>query len=160
MPSPESHTAPTCYVSSWVWLAGAAVMRGCLLANNFATGHPALVSRSSWLRRVAGTVNNGAVHFISIVKCSCWIVRRSNYTNSWSGTQGHNCNYGGTFRRSIRRCRKHAENPPSATRLLTVNGSRIDSRELFATEREIIISHGEENYRLRLTSQNKLILTK
>ena len=44
--------------------------------------------------------------------------------------------------------------------LLTMNGSRIDSRELFATEREIIISHGEDNYRLRLTSQNKLILTK
>ena len=31
---------------------------------------------------------------------------------------------------------------------------------LFATEREIIIAHGEDNYRLRLTSQNKLILTK
>ena len=44
--------------------------------------------------------------------------------------------------------------------ILTVNGSRIDSRELFAAEREIIIAHGEENYRLRLTSQNKLILTK
>jgi hemin uptake protein HemP len=41
-----------------------------------------------------------------------------------------------------------------------MNGSRIDSRELFATEREIIITHGEDNYRLRLTSQNKLILTK
>jgi hemin uptake protein HemP len=55
---------------------------------------------------------------------------------------------------------KHAEKPPSATRLLTVNGSRIDSRELFAAEREIIIAHGDDNYRLRLTSQNKLILTK
>ena len=55
---------------------------------------------------------------------------------------------------------KHAENPSPATRVLTVNGSRIDSRELFATEREIIISHGEEKYRLRVTSQNKLILTK
>lgn len=55
---------------------------------------------------------------------------------------------------------KHAQNPSSATRLLTMNGSRIDSRELFAAEREIIIAHGEENYRLRLTSQNKLILTK
>ncbi len=53
-----------------------------------------------------------------------------------------------------------AENPPSATRLLTMKGSRIDSRELFAAEREIIIAHGEDNYRLRLTSQNKLILTK
>ena len=41
-----------------------------------------------------------------------------------------------------------------------MNGNRIDSRELFAVEREIILAHGEENYRLRLTSQNKLILTK
>jgi len=55
---------------------------------------------------------------------------------------------------------KHAEQRSSATRLLTMNGSRIDSRELFAAEREIIIAHGEDNYRLRLTSQNKLILTK
>jgi hemin uptake protein HemP len=52
------------------------------------------------------------------------------------------------------------ESPPAATRLLTMNGSRIDSRELFVSEREIIIAHGEDNYRLRLTSQNKLILTK
>ncbi len=55
---------------------------------------------------------------------------------------------------------KHAEKASPAKRLLTMNGSRIDSRELFATEREIIIAHGEESYRLRLTSQNKLILTK
>ena len=55
---------------------------------------------------------------------------------------------------------KPTEKPPSAMRVLTVNGSRIDSRELFAAEREIIIAHGEDNYRLRLTSQNKLILTK
>ena len=54
----------------------------------------------------------------------------------------------------------NAENPSSARRVLTMNGGRIDSRELFATEREIIIAHGEDNYRLRLTSQNKLILTK
>ena len=55
---------------------------------------------------------------------------------------------------------KHAEKRSSVTRVLTVSGSRIDSRELFAAEREIIIAHGEDNYRLRLTSQNKLILTK
>ncbi|KRR01635.1 hemin uptake protein HemP [Bradyrhizobium valentinum] len=48
----------------------------------------------------------------------------------------------------------------STARSLAINGNRIDSRELFATEREIIIAHGEDNYRLRLTSQNKLILTK
>lgn len=50
--------------------------------------------------------------------------------------------------------------PSAATRILTVHGSRIDSRELFAGDREIVIAHGEDNYRLRLTSQNKLILTK
>ncbi|MHB0769975.1 hemin uptake protein HemP [Bradyrhizobium sp. 5.13L] len=48
----------------------------------------------------------------------------------------------------------------ATTRTLTMRGSRIDSRELFAAEREIIIAHGEDSYRLRLTSQNKLILTK
>ena len=41
-----------------------------------------------------------------------------------------------------------------------MSGNRIDSRDLFAVECEIIIAHGDENYRLRLTSQNKLILTK
>jgi len=50
--------------------------------------------------------------------------------------------------------------PASTTRSLAISGNRLDSRELFATEREIIIAHGEDNYRLRLTSQNKLILTK
>ncbi|MGY8633719.1 hemin uptake protein HemP [Bradyrhizobium sp. 14AA] len=52
------------------------------------------------------------------------------------------------------------QSPSAATRTLTMRGSRIDSRELFAAEREIIIAHGEDSYRLRLTSQNKLILTK
>jgi hemin uptake protein HemP len=54
----------------------------------------------------------------------------------------------------------HVENPSATTRTLMMRGNRIDSRELFAAEREIIIAHGEESYRLRLTSQNKLILTK
>ena len=53
-----------------------------------------------------------------------------------------------------------AENPAIAARSVVVIGNRIDSRELFSTEREIIIVHGDEAYRLRLTSQNKLILTK
>ncbi|KWV52592.1 hemin transporter HemP [Bradyrhizobium macuxiense] len=55
---------------------------------------------------------------------------------------------------------RHAENPSDTAKTLVMHGNRIDSRDLFATEREIIIAHGEENYRLRLTSQNKLILTK
>ena len=41
-----------------------------------------------------------------------------------------------------------------------MTGNRIESRDLFAVEREIIIGHGEDTYRMRLTSQNKLILTK
>ncbi|WP_210315860.1 hemin uptake protein HemP [Bradyrhizobium sp. cir1] len=53
-----------------------------------------------------------------------------------------------------------AQNPSATTRTLIVRGSRIESRELFAHEREIIIAHGADSYRLRLTSQNKLILTK
>ena len=64
------------------------VMSGCLLANNFRDRAPPLVSRSSWLRRVAGTVNNTTAQFISIVKCNSWIAHRSNYTSSWSGTSG------------------------------------------------------------------------
>ena len=37
---------------------------------------------------------------------------------------------------------------------------RLNSRDLFAMSREIIIDHASEEYRLRLTSQGKLILTK
>ena len=47
-----------------------------------------------------------------------------------------------------------------ATRSVAISGNRIESRQLFSSEREIMILHGEETYRLRLTSQNKLILTK
>ena len=36
----------------------------------------------------------------------------------------------------------------------------MQSSELFAATREITIAHGVDTYRLRLTSQNKLILTK
>jgi hemin uptake protein HemP len=45
-------------------------------------------------------------------------------------------------------------------RAITVRGNALDSKDLFSGGREIIIAHGAENYRLRLTSQNKLILTK
>jgi hemin uptake protein HemP len=38
--------------------------------------------------------------------------------------------------------------------------NRINSRDLFAATREILILHGDETYRLRLTAQHKLILTK
>jgi hemin uptake protein HemP len=45
-------------------------------------------------------------------------------------------------------------------RSISLHGNRIDSRDLFTSGREITIAHGDDTYRLRLTSQNKLILTK
>ncbi|MDP3032560.1 MAG: hemin uptake protein HemP [Rhodocyclaceae bacterium] len=36
----------------------------------------------------------------------------------------------------------------------------LDTRRLFADSNEIAIAHGAEIYRLRLTRQNRLILTK
>jgi hemin uptake protein HemP len=48
----------------------------------------------------------------------------------------------------------------AAARSIALTGNRIESSDLFAATREITIAHGAEIYRLRLTSQNKLILTK
>lgn len=48
----------------------------------------------------------------------------------------------------------------SVNRQVVLKDNRMDSRDLFATHREITIAHGDEIYRLRLTAQNKLILTK
>lgn len=45
-------------------------------------------------------------------------------------------------------------------RSIHLAANRIDSKDLFAASREITIAHGDDIYRLRLTSQNKLILTK
>jgi hemin uptake protein HemP len=47
-----------------------------------------------------------------------------------------------------------------ASRSVTVRENRLDSHDIFAGTREVTILHGEELYRLRLTAQNKLILTK
>ncbi|MCC6776979.1 MAG: hemin uptake protein HemP [Hyphomicrobiales bacterium] len=49
---------------------------------------------------------------------------------------------------------------PGTTRSVQLVDNRVDSVDLFATTREITIEHGAEVYRLRLTAQNKLILTK
>jgi hemin uptake protein HemP len=46
------------------------------------------------------------------------------------------------------------------TRRIAIAGHQIDSRELFVDTREVTILHGVDVYRLRLTAQNKLILTK
>ena len=59
--------------------------------------------------------------------------------------------------------RKSAPQPLTSSaegRKINVTGNRIDSRELFINTREITIAHGADVYRLRLTAQNKLILTK
>lgn len=45
-------------------------------------------------------------------------------------------------------------------RQVCVRNGEIDSRELFQTDRELHIRHGDDIYRLRLTGLNKLILTK
>jgi hemin uptake protein HemP len=45
-------------------------------------------------------------------------------------------------------------------RRIRVIENRLDSRELFGEAREIMIGHGGDVYRLRLTALNKLILTK
>jgi len=46
------------------------------------------------------------------------------------------------------------------SRHVALTANRLDARDLFVATREITIAHGEETYRLRLTAQNKLILTK
>jgi hemin uptake protein HemP len=45
-------------------------------------------------------------------------------------------------------------------RHLTIADNHIESRDLFVGTRDIIIIHGRDAYHLRLTAQNKLILTK
>lgn len=45
-------------------------------------------------------------------------------------------------------------------RSIPMRDHRIESGDLFVGTKEIMIVHGSETYRLRLTAQNKLILTK
>jgi hemin uptake protein HemP len=44
--------------------------------------------------------------------------------------------------------------------LPAVRPPRIDSRQLLQGGKELVITHGREEYRLRLTAGGKLILTK
>lgn len=58
---------------------------------------------------------------------------------------------------------RHAESqqkPAVRERHVTMVDNRLDSRDLFAGTREVIIVHGGDAYHLRLTAQHKLILTK
>ena len=45
-------------------------------------------------------------------------------------------------------------------RAIPMVDAQLDSRDLFAAGRLVTIAHGEYTYQLRLTAQNKLILTK
>ncbi|MGH7333397.1 MAG: hemin uptake protein HemP [Candidatus Rokuibacteriota bacterium] len=47
-----------------------------------------------------------------------------------------------------------------ATRPLQDTVRRLDSASVFAGEREVVIMHRGQEYRLRITKANKLILTK
>ncbi len=51
-------------------------------------------------------------------------------------------------------------NNPISTASSTLNLPTLESARLFAVGREVRIRHAGEEYRLRLTSNNKLILTK
>jgi hemin uptake protein HemP len=48
----------------------------------------------------------------------------------------------------------------ASDRSIPMRENRIESSDLFVATKEILILHGSETYRLRLTGQNKLILTK
>jgi len=48
----------------------------------------------------------------------------------------------------------------STERRLTMIDNCLASQDLFVGTREIVIRHGADAYHLRLTAQNKLILTK
>lgn len=47
-----------------------------------------------------------------------------------------------------------------AERTVSIVENVIDSAALIGAARELLIRHGEATYRLRITSQNKMILTK
>lgn len=53
-----------------------------------------------------------------------------------------------------------AQEPIAPPRSGTGPPAALDSATLLAGAREVLIRHGEETYRLKLTSSNKLILTK
>lgn len=53
-----------------------------------------------------------------------------------------------------------AARDPQAMRAIPVVEETLDSRDVFAAARVVSIAHGEQVYQLRLTAQNKLILTK
>jgi hemin uptake protein HemP len=55
-----------------------------------------------------------------------------------------------------------SENPPTMASAMPVpqDSRMLRSTDIFAGSREVLIAHGDEYYRLRLTRSNKLILHK
>lgn len=53
-----------------------------------------------------------------------------------------------------------ADPPPPRPASGTKPARRIPARELLGSAREVVLLHGPDEYRLRLTSKGKLILTK
>jgi hemin uptake protein HemP len=49
---------------------------------------------------------------------------------------------------------------PDAKKMVVTANRSVSSEALFAGRRELLIDHAGEEYRLRLTNQGKLILTK
>ena len=49
---------------------------------------------------------------------------------------------------------------PAGKREITLSNNKIESRELFSLQRELTIVHNKEEYKLRITGNSKLILTK
>lgn len=55
---------------------------------------------------------------------------------------------------------KDGVSPPPPAAAPRAGGNRYDSRMLFGNRQEICIEHAGQAYRLRITRQGKLILTK
>lgn len=49
---------------------------------------------------------------------------------------------------------------PRPERTVSIAAGVIDSAALFGVDRVLVIRHGEATYQLRITAQNKMILTK
>lgn len=50
--------------------------------------------------------------------------------------------------------------PISQKREVMLEGNKVESKELLSEKGEIVIVHNEEEYKLRITGNRKLILTK
>jgi hemin uptake protein HemP len=60
----------------------------------------------------------------------------------------------------LRKRQADDQSPAGNERRIIIMNNCVDSRDLFIGTREIVILHGSDAYHLRLTAQNKLILTK